>query len=118
VLDELHDYARIYLNGEQVGTLDRRLGQNHLDLDVKAAGSRLDILVENTGRVNFTTVIRGERKGITKQVMLAGKPLTGWQIYPLPMNEPGEDALQDGRLHGSLFLSGNSESGSARRHVS
>jgi len=25
VLDELHDYARIYLNGEQVGTLDRRL---------------------------------------------------------------------------------------------
>ena len=117
-LDELHDYARIYLNGEQVGTLDRRLGQNHLDLDVKAAGSRLDILVENTGRVNFTTVIRGERKGITKQVTLAGKPLTGWQIFPLPMNEPEKMHFETGDCTGACFYRGTSESGSAGRHVS
>jgi beta-galactosidase len=103
VLDELHDYARIYLNGEQVGTLDRRLGQNHLDVDVKAAGSRLDILVENTGRVNFTTVIRGERKGITKQVTLAGKPLTGWQIFTLPMNEPEKVHFKTSDCTGACF---------------
>ena len=109
VLDELHDYARIYLNGEQVGTLDRRLGQNHLDLDVKAAGSRLDILVENTGRVNFTTVIRGERKGITKQVMLAGKPLTGWQIFPMPMNEPEKMHFETGDCTGACFYHGTLE---------
>ncbi len=105
-LDELHDYARIYVNGEQVGTLDRRLGQNHLDIDVKAAGSRLDILVENTGRVNFTTVIRGERKGITKQVTLAGKPLTGWQIFTLPMNTPEKLHFKTGDCTGACFYRG------------
>ncbi|WP_044933944.1 glycoside hydrolase family 35 protein [Pseudacidobacterium ailaaui] len=89
VLDQLHDYAQIYLDGKLMGKLDRRLDQDSLPLKVAAASAQLDILVENTGRVNFTKVLRGERKGITKQVTLAGKPLTGWEIYSLPMTNPG-----------------------------
>ncbi|HZU08716.1 MAG TPA: beta-galactosidase [Pseudacidobacterium sp.] len=85
VLDQLHDYAQIYVDGKLVGTLDRRLHQNSLPLNITAKRAKLDILVENTGRVNFTKVLRGERKGITKQVTLAGKPVTGWDIYSLPM---------------------------------
>jgi len=111
VLDELHDYARIYLNGEQVGTLDRRLGQNHLELDVKSTHTRLDILVENTGRVNFTTVIRGERKGITKQATLAGKPLTDWLIYSLPMNAVEKLPFTTGDCTGACFYRGNLQLG-------
>ncbi|HYK38047.1 glycoside hydrolase family 35 protein [Alloacidobacterium sp.] len=88
VLDQLHDYARIYIDGKLVGTLDRRLNQNSLPLNITAKNARLDILIENTGRVNFTKVMRGERKGITKEVTLAGKPVTGWDIYPLPMIAP------------------------------
>jgi beta-galactosidase len=84
-LDQLHSYAVIYLNGKQVGTIDRRLNQNHLTLPTVAANAQLDILVENTSRVNFGKSIGDERAGITKQVTLAGKPLTGWDIYPLPM---------------------------------
>ena len=87
VLDELHDYAQIYLEGKSVGSLDRRLDQNHIALKIPAAGARLDILVENSGRVNFSMVLRGERKGITKQVTFAGKPLLGWDIYSLPMTD-------------------------------
>jgi beta-galactosidase len=87
VLDELHDYAVVYANGQPIGTLDRRLGQNTLAVDL-AANTQLDILVENSGRINFSLKLRGERKGITKQVTLAGKPLTGWQIFSLPMSEP------------------------------
>ncbi len=90
VLDEPHDYAQIFLDGKLVATLDRRLAQNHLRLKVLASGGRLDILVENTGRINFNVVLRGERKGITKQVTLAGKPLTGWDIYSLPMADPAK----------------------------
>jgi beta-galactosidase len=90
VLDELHDYAQVFLEGKLVGALDRRQGQNHLRLKVPPTGARLDILVENSGRVNFNVVLRGERKGITKQVTLAGKPLVGWDIYPLPMTEPAK----------------------------
>jgi beta-galactosidase len=87
VLDELHDYAQIYLHGKSVGSLDRRLNQNHIALKIPAAGARLDILVENSGRVNFSMVLRGERKGISKQVTFAGKPLLGWDIYSLPMTD-------------------------------
>ncbi len=86
-LDGLHDYAQVYLDGQLVGTLDRRLAQNHFRLNVPTAGARLDILVENTGRINFDVAMRGERKGITKQVTLSGKPLLGWDIYPLPMKD-------------------------------
>ena len=106
VLDELHDYAVVYANGKQIGTLDRRLKQNHLHVDFKEPKTQLDILVENTGRVNFGLQLREERKGITKQVTLAGKPLTGWAIYPLPMEEPGKLPLGAGDCTGTCFYRG------------
>ena len=106
VLDELHDYAQIYANGTLIGTLDRRLDQNHLNVDLKSPNTRLDILVENTGRVNFTTVLRGERKGITNQVTLAGKPLTDWQIYSLPMNAPDKLPFHANACSGPCFYRG------------
>jgi beta-galactosidase len=83
---ELRSYARVYVNGKRTGTLDRRLKQNRLLLDV-AANSTLDILVEGTGRINFTTELRSERQGINGPVTLAGHELTGWQAFPLPMDD-------------------------------
>jgi beta-galactosidase len=83
-LDQLHSYAQVYVNKTLVGTIDRRLNEDRIKLDAKA-GAQLDILVENTSRVNFGLKIGGERAGITKQVTLAGKPVLGWEIYPLPM---------------------------------
>jgi beta-galactosidase len=87
VLDGLHDYAQIYVDQKMVGTLDRRLGESHVALPVALRAATLDILVENSGRVNFTRVIRGERKGITGKVTLANKEPKHWQIYPLPMSD-------------------------------
>jgi beta-galactosidase len=86
VLDELHDYARIYLDGKLAGTLDRRDKRSTLAITTTSPAS-LDILVENSARINFSPAMRGESKGITKSVTLAGQPLTNWQIYPLPMTE-------------------------------
>jgi beta-galactosidase len=83
-IDELHDYAQIYLNGKLAGTLDRRSHQSSLPIS-SAVPALLDILVENSDRINFSTAMRGEVKGITKSVTLAGVPLTGWQVFPLPM---------------------------------
>jgi beta-galactosidase len=88
VLDELHDYAQIYLDGKLIGTLDRRDARRDKQstLPITTTGpARLDILVENSDRINFSPAMRSEIKGITKSVTLAGKPLTNWQIYPLPM---------------------------------
>jgi beta-galactosidase len=94
-LDELHDYARIYLDGKLAGTLDRRLGQSALSLTTTAASSQLDILVENSGRINSQTIMREEIKGITRQVRFDGKRLTGWQIFCLPLSSI--DNIQYGR---------------------
>ena len=88
LLDGLHDYARIYANGKYVGALDRRLKENHLAVDLTDTKTQLDILVENSGRINFSHELRGERKGITGGVTLAGKALQNWDIYSLPFEAP------------------------------
>lgn len=87
VLDKVHSYAEVFLQGKLIGTVDRRLNQESLSLPASTPGARLDILVENTGRVNYGHAITGERAGITHQVTLNGAPLTGWNIYSLPMTD-------------------------------
>ncbi|HET7621491.1 MAG TPA: glycoside hydrolase family 35 protein [Gemmatimonadaceae bacterium] len=84
-IDEVRDYARVYVDDSLAGTLDRRLGQNHLSVRVPRSGATLDILVANMGRINFTKALRGERKGITHAVTLDGRELTGWTVFTLPM---------------------------------
>ena len=84
-LDGLHDYAQIYLDRKLVGTLDRRLNQNTLTLPASAVPRTLEILVENTGRVNYTAMIQTERKGITGAATFGGDQLGPWQIYSLPL---------------------------------
>ncbi len=113
VLDQVHSYARVYVNGKLAGAIDRRLKQDRLALDVKEANSRLDILVENTGRVNFGHAIGGERAGITKQVTLAGRPVMGWQIYPLPMSDVEKLHFSKKPCEGACFYRGNFRLGSS-----
>ncbi len=103
VVDGLHDYAQVYLDGKLIGTMDRRLGQKKTPLNVPAAGGQLDILVENTGRINFNIVLRKERKGIVGGVSLAGKAVTGWDIYPLPMEQTGKLAYSRSACEGPCF---------------
>jgi beta-galactosidase len=89
VLDEVHDYALVYVDGQLIGTVDRRLKQDRVELKA-SKGARLDILVENSGRINSTKMMRGEVKGITRSVHLAGAPLMGWENYSLPMEDAGK----------------------------
>jgi beta-galactosidase len=86
-LDGMYDYAKVYVNGVEQGTLDRRLSQSSLTIRTDKVDNALDILVENGGRVNFGKHLRDQRKGIAPPVTLAGKELKGWQIYPLPMSD-------------------------------
>jgi beta-galactosidase len=102
-IDGLHDYAQIYLDHKLIGTLDRRLDQFHLVLPSEPNGATLDILVENTGRVNFTKVIRTERKGITGSVTIAGKQPQHWQIYPLPLNDVANMRFSADTCEGACF---------------
>ncbi len=107
VLDQLHSYARVYLDGAFVGSLDRRREKMAMPLHVARSGQQLDILVEDSGRVNFSIVLRGERAGITKQVLWKGQPLEGWAIYPLPMKEPEQLSFNQAACSGPCFERGH-----------
>jgi beta-galactosidase len=107
VLDQLHDYALIFANGKLIGKLDRRLKQqNSLDMNITERNTQLDILVENTGRINFSRALLGERQGITHQVTLNGTPVTGWQIYSLPMHDPAKLSFRKEACTGPCFYRG------------
>ncbi|MCF2552933.1 beta-galactosidase [Bacteroides caecigallinarum] len=87
-IDEVHDWAQVFADGKLLGRLDRRKGEFELKLpSTLKKGTRLDILVEAMGRVNFDKSIH-DRKGITNKVeVISGKKSTelkGWNVYNLP----------------------------------
>jgi len=99
----VHDYAQVYIDGKLAGVIDRRLNQNSLPLHVEAAHARLEILLENTGRVNFGPALPGERVGLLGGVRLAGRLLTGWDNDSLPMLDPGKLAYKNRPCSGPCF---------------
>jgi len=105
-LDVLHSYAQVYLDGKLTGTLDRRLEQSTMPLRVTHDATQLDILVENTGRVNFGHQLPHERAGITNQVLLSGKPHAHWSIYPLPMQNVDAIPFRKAACSGACFYQG------------
>ena len=87
-LDEMHDWAQVFADGQLLGRLDRRQGEFTLLLKSPLKkGTQLDILVEAMGRVNFDKSIH-DRKGINEkvEVITDGKAteLKDWSVYSLP----------------------------------
>lgn len=84
-----HDYAQVFINGELMGILDRRLGEKEIILPSIPRESKLEILVEATGRINFGREIK-DYKGITEKVTLtrpgeaAAQELKDWEVYLIP----------------------------------
>lgn len=89
VIDEMHDWAQVYVDGELMARLDRRRGENTVKLNNIRKGAQLDILIEAMGRVNFGEAIH-DRKGITNKVSLVtkkkSKELKNWEVFNLPLD--------------------------------
>jgi beta-galactosidase len=85
-IKDLRDYGIVFINGKRVGILDRRLYQDSLWLDLPRGKARLDILVENLGRINYGPYLLKNKKGITEKVLLNGKEVKGWQMFELPFD--------------------------------
>ncbi len=88
-ITELHDWGQVFADGKLLARLDRRKGESEVVLPALRKGTRLDILVEAMGRVNFDKSIH-DRKGITEKVeLLSGeKPLRleNWKVYDFPVD--------------------------------
>ncbi|WNQ11418.1 beta-galactosidase [Paenibacillus aurantius] len=100
-LQEVHDRAQVFLDGAYVGTVER-WEPKPLSLDIPAGGARLELVVENMGRVNYGPRLR-DRKGITEGVRLNNQFLFDWNQYPLPLDSA------DSIPFGPLPESGNRE---------
>lgn len=103
---EVRDRAQVFQDGHLAGVLERDREPRALTIDVPEGGSRLDVLVENMGRVNYGPEL-ADRKGITEGVLVANQFLYHWDIYPLPLDDLSR--LRYGRaddLDGPAFYRG------------
>jgi beta-galactosidase len=97
-ITSLHDYGTVFLNGKYVGKLDRREGENSLELPKSDAPNPvLEILVEAMGRINFGPELI-DRKGITDRVTLNNMTLMNWDLYKLPLDTGFLEHLKPGVL--------------------
>jgi beta-galactosidase len=89
VITEVHDWATVFVNGKSIGKLDRRRGDNTIELPAGSSNARLDILIEATGRVNYGEAIN-DRKGITEKVELLNgdvkKEVKNWEVFNFPVD--------------------------------
>lgn len=86
-LEGLRDYATIYVNGEKVAELNRQSNKFSCPINIPF-NARLDILVENLGRINYGGEIIHNLKGIISPVKIDDHEITGnWQMYKLPMDK-------------------------------
>ena len=107
----VHDRAIVFVNGERVGLYERSRHEDEVKIGLPSKGDtlRLDILVENMGRVNYGIHLL-DRKGILGGIRLGQQFHYGWEIYPLTMEELSRLAYTDEAEKSAFspcFLSGN-----------
>ncbi len=99
---DAHDFAQVFVNGNLIGSLDRRNHEKTMLLPPLKEGDRLDILVEAMGRINFGRAIK-DFKGITDKVELNytmnnGSQVTinmkDWSVYNLSDSYEAQKNMQ------------------------
>lgn len=83
-----NDRANIFLNEKPAAVLyDRELLDEISFEEPIRDCQKLDILVENMGRVNFGPALEVQRKGIDRCVTVNGHQHFNWSMYNLPMED-------------------------------
>ena len=110
-LGRVHDRALVYLDGRHIGTVERSRRRDVMPLRLAPGQTaKLEILVENMGRVNYGRKLL-DRKGLLDGVRLSGQFHFGWELLPLPMEELSALTWSDSAvcpcfLRGSLPIEG------------
>ena len=91
-VDRANDFAWVFVDGQEVGVMDRRFRRFNVQVPARDKPTQLDILVESVGHVNFGVEIH-DRKGIHGPVRIVNgaqetKIEGAWKIYPLPLDTP------------------------------
>ncbi|MFB6836459.1 beta-galactosidase [Streptomyces sp. NPDC056361] len=86
-VEEVHDRAQVFVDGQPVGVLERENHEHALSFLAPRRGAHLAVLVENQGRVNYGRAMH-DRKGLIGAVTANGLVLVDWYSRPLPMEDP------------------------------
>ncbi|KAB5518257.1 hypothetical protein PHYPO_G00163650 [Pangasianodon hypophthalmus] len=94
-LNGVHDRAYVSVDGVAVGVLER---DRVISINITGkAGSRLDVLVENMGRVNYGKYIN-DFKGLVSNLTLGAETLRNWTVFSLSIDEVVKEGLLWGRV--------------------
>ncbi|MCI4394758.1 hypothetical protein PGIGA_G00172300 [Pangasianodon gigas] len=89
-LNGVHDRAYVSVDGVAVGVLER---DRVISINITGkAGSRLDVLVENMGRVNYGKYIN-DFKGLVSNLTLGAETLRNWTVFSLSIDEVVKEGL-------------------------
>lgn len=93
---KVHDRALYYADGRYLGLYDRSSEENDkIWFNRTESDVRLDILVENLGRINYGAHLRDE-KGLLSGVVLGTQIQYGYTMYPLPLRDLSGLRFKDG----------------------
>lgn len=87
----VRDRAQIWLDNMKITTVDWQTVNFSFSIPASLKNHRLDIFVENLGRVNYQygydvpsfVKLDRQRKGLVENVLLNGEKLSNWEIFPL-----------------------------------
>lgn len=97
VLMNVRDRAQMFIDGKPHFTYYRNDASRVApDALVPKEGAELSLLVENTGRINFSNMVGLDTKGICQDVRFAHLVLTDWEMWTLPLDNPDNGALTFG----------------------
>ena len=88
----LHDRAHVWVDGVLAGILDDATGAEGLTVTGTGQPARLEILVENLGRINYGP-LTGQGKGILGGVLVNQRYTFHWTQTPVPLAEWGAAEL-------------------------
>ena len=93
--DRARDRVIVYVNGVKQGVIDSTYSQPARVSVSLQPGDKLQLLVENLGRVDYWSresgtfvALEDPYKGILGDVTVGAQTLEGWKIYSLPLDAP------------------------------
>ena len=114
--DAIHDRAVVFMDGLPKGTFERSRRADKVTVELGREESvKMDILVENMGRINYGPEMR-DRKGMVG-IRFGQQNHYGWDMYPLTMEpeqlakipfraKSGEGIEKSSFLRGELMIEG------------
>ncbi|KAI1825263.1 family 35 glycoside hydrolase [Xylaria intraflava] len=112
--DRARDRVIVYVNGVRKGVIDSSYTQP-LQVSVSLQkGDKLQLLVENLGRVDYWSresgtfiALEDPYKGIKGNVTVDSQVLSDWSIYSLPLDAPPATLSHGGKAHNVSVAAGS-----------